>query len=27
VRRNHTHLVWNGSPSPALERLQRLVAG
>jgi len=26
VRRNHTHLVWNGSPSPALERLQRLVA-
>jgi DNA-binding transcriptional LysR family regulator len=25
VRRNHTHLVWNGSPSPALERLQRLV--
>jgi DNA-binding transcriptional LysR family regulator len=27
VRRNHTHLVWNGSPSPALERLQRLVSG
>jgi DNA-binding transcriptional LysR family regulator len=27
VRRNSTHLVWNGSPSPALERLQRLVAG
>jgi DNA-binding transcriptional LysR family regulator len=25
VRRNHTHLVWNGSPSPALERLQRLL--
>jgi DNA-binding transcriptional LysR family regulator len=27
VRRNHTHLVWNGSPSPALERLQRLLGG
>jgi hypothetical protein len=26
VRRNHTHLVWNGSPSPALERLQALVS-
>jgi DNA-binding transcriptional LysR family regulator len=25
VRRNHTHLVWNGPPSPALERMQRLL--
>jgi DNA-binding transcriptional LysR family regulator len=26
VRRNHTHLVWNGAPSTALERLRALVA-
>lgn len=26
VRRNHTHLVWNGTPSTALMRLQSLVA-
>jgi DNA-binding transcriptional LysR family regulator len=26
VRRNHTHLVWNGTPSTALLRLQSLVA-
>ncbi len=25
VRRNHTHLVWNGTPSTALLRLQELV--
>jgi DNA-binding transcriptional LysR family regulator len=25
VRRNHTHLVWNGTPSTALERLRALV--
>jgi DNA-binding transcriptional LysR family regulator len=25
VRRNHTHLVWHGSPSSALERLRDLV--
>ncbi|MES2937243.1 MAG: LysR substrate-binding domain-containing protein [Pseudomonadota bacterium] len=25
VRRNHTHLVWNGLPSTALERLQGLL--
>ena len=27
VRRNHTHLVWNGTPSTALQRLTALVAG
>jgi DNA-binding transcriptional LysR family regulator len=27
VRRNHTHLVWNGTPSTALLRLTALVAG
>lgn len=26
VRRNHTHLVWNGVPSTALEQLQALLA-
>jgi len=26
VRRNHTHLVWHGTPSSALERLQELLA-
>jgi DNA-binding transcriptional LysR family regulator len=26
VRRNHTHLIWNGTPSTALQRLQALVA-
>ncbi|MDB5875120.1 MAG: transcriptional regulator, LysR family-like protein [Ramlibacter sp.] len=26
VRRNHTHLVWNGAPSTALVRLRSLVA-
>lgn len=26
IRRNHTHLVWNGAPSSALQRLQALVA-
>ena len=26
VRRNHTHLVWHGTPSSALERLQGLLA-
>ncbi len=26
VRRNHTHLVWSGTPSTALMRLQSLVA-
>ena len=26
VRRNHTHLVWNGTPSTALQRLQELMA-
>ena len=26
VRRNHTHLVWHGTPSSALERLQALLA-
>jgi DNA-binding transcriptional LysR family regulator len=26
IRRNHTHLVWNGTPSTALMRLQSLVA-
>jgi DNA-binding transcriptional LysR family regulator len=26
VRRNHTHLVWNGAPSTALLRLQELLA-
>jgi len=26
VRRNHTHLVWHGTPSGALERLRDLVA-
>jgi len=25
VRRNHTHLVWNGTPSTALLRLQDLL--
>jgi DNA-binding transcriptional LysR family regulator len=25
VRRNETHLVWSGTPSKALERLQRLL--
>jgi DNA-binding transcriptional LysR family regulator len=25
VRRNHTHLVWNGMPSTSLQRLQELV--
>ncbi|MBC5785667.1 LysR family transcriptional regulator [Ramlibacter sp. USB13] len=25
VRRNHTHLVWNGTPSTSLSRLQELV--
>lgn len=27
VRRNHTHLVWHGTPSTALLRLQALLAG
>jgi DNA-binding transcriptional LysR family regulator len=27
IRRNHTHLVWNGTPSTALTRLQELLAG
>lgn len=27
IRRNHTHLVWNGAPSTALQRLTSLVAG
>ncbi|MBI2768310.1 MAG: LysR family transcriptional regulator [Burkholderiales bacterium] len=27
VRRNHTHLVWNGTPSTALLRLTSLVSG
>jgi DNA-binding transcriptional LysR family regulator len=26
VRRNHTHLVWHGTPSTALERLQAVLA-
>jgi len=26
VRRNHTHLVWNGIPSTSLQRLQELLA-
>jgi DNA-binding transcriptional LysR family regulator len=26
IRRNHTHLVWHGAPSSALERLQELLA-
>jgi DNA-binding transcriptional LysR family regulator len=26
VRRNHTHLVWNGAPSTALQRLSELLA-
>lgn len=26
IRRNHTHLVWHGRPSTALERLQALLA-
>jgi hypothetical protein len=26
LRRNHTHLVWNGEPSTALVRLRDLVA-
>jgi DNA-binding transcriptional LysR family regulator len=26
IRRNHTHLVWTGAPSTALERLQALLA-
>ncbi|MGZ5182183.1 MAG: LysR substrate-binding domain-containing protein [Ramlibacter sp.] len=26
IRRNHTHLVWNGVPSTALEQLQALLA-
>jgi DNA-binding transcriptional LysR family regulator len=26
IRRNHTHLVWNGVPSTALSRLIELVA-
>ncbi|WP_427914065.1 LysR family transcriptional regulator [Ramlibacter sp. MMS24-I3-19] len=26
IRRNHTHLVWHGTPSSALERLQALLA-
>lgn len=25
IRRNHTHLVWNGTPSSALQRLQALL--
>jgi DNA-binding transcriptional LysR family regulator len=25
-RKNHTHLVWNGAPSTALQRLQALLA-
>ena len=25
IRRNHTHLVWHGAPSQALERLKALV--
>jgi DNA-binding transcriptional LysR family regulator len=25
IRRNHTHLVWHGAPSSALEKLQRLL--
>jgi DNA-binding transcriptional LysR family regulator len=25
IRRNHTHLVWHGSPSSALEKLQLLL--
>ena len=27
TRRNHTHLVWNGTPSAALVKLQELLAG
>jgi len=27
VRRNHTHLVWKGTPSAALARLQEMLAG
>jgi len=27
IRRNHTHLVWNGTPSTALARLQELLGG
>jgi DNA-binding transcriptional LysR family regulator len=27
IRRNHTHLIWNGTPSTALARLTALVAG
>ena len=27
IRRNHTHLVWNGPPSTALQRLTSLMAG
>ena len=27
VRRNRTHLVWSGTPSSALARLQELLAG
>ena len=27
IRRNHTHLVWNGPPSTALQRLTSLLAG
>jgi DNA-binding transcriptional LysR family regulator len=26
IRRNRTHLVWNGTPSAALARLQQLLA-
>jgi DNA-binding transcriptional LysR family regulator len=26
IRRNHTHLVWNGPPSTALQRLQQMLA-
>jgi DNA-binding transcriptional LysR family regulator len=27
IRRNHTHLIWNGTPSTALARLTALVSG
>jgi DNA-binding transcriptional LysR family regulator len=26
IRKNHTHLVWNGQPSTALQRLQQMLA-
>ena len=26
IRKNHTHLVWSGKPSTALQRLQQLLA-